>query len=518
MKEDKTILGTLPRETFKEFLFQDRKNKVTLWIAVTAIIIQFVLFKYFYPFASFIYGDSFVYLDIARENLDIQTYMVGYGRFLRLFSVFTKSDTALVACQYLMIQSGALGLLFSLYYFYKPGRWVQIVLQGFVVLNPLFLHMANMISSDGFFLSLSLFWFTFLLWIIHRPGIQLVVWHTVFLVIVFTVRYNALIYPIITVFVFLISKLSLRVRIAGTGVALLFCSLFILYTAGKYKALTGIWQYSPFSGWQMANNAMYAYRYVDHSQRKPVPKRFKILDNMICTYFDSTRDVKKHPQEAEMAGTVYMWTPWLPLYKYRDELFKNDTTSTELEKWASMGPFYRAYGIYIVKTYPYYYARYFLMPNVSKYYAPPVEFLAVYNGGYDRVTPQAQQWFDYKSEEVKTRFKNPWVVVLDFFPIWSGVINAMMLFGILGFAILRGFRMKVLFRKGVIIAGIVWLLNAAFTILASSAALRFQAFPIVITSIFSLLLIDWICKMGIIEREKRTPAEKKESTIGMQIG
>jgi len=93
-----------------------------------------------------------------------------------------------------------------------------------------------------------------------------------------------------------------------------------------------------------------------------------------------------------------------------------------------------------------------------------------------------------------------------------------MLFGILGFAILRGFRMKVLFRKGVIIAGIVWLLNAAFTILASSAALRFQAFPIVITSIFSLLLIDWICKMGIIEREKRTPAEKKESTIGMQIG
>jgi len=183
-----------------------------------------------------------------------------------------------------------------------------------------------------------------------------------------------------------------------------------------------------------------------------------------------------------------------------------------------MGPFYRAYGIYIVKTYPYYYARYFLMPNVSKYYAPPVEFLAVYNGGYDRVTPQAQQWFGYKSEEVKTRFKNPWVVVLDFFPIWSGVINAMMLFGILGFAILRGFRMKVLFRKGVIIAGIVWLLNAAFTILASSAALRFQAFPIVITSIFSLLLIDWICKMGIIEREKRTPAEKKESTIGMQIG
>ncbi|MBO9565799.1 MAG: hypothetical protein J7621_23685, partial [Niastella sp.] len=58
-----------------------------------ALVIQFSIFKYLYPFASFIHGDSFSYLQAANENLSINTYMVGYSNFLRLFSVFTKSDT-----------------------------------------------------------------------------------------------------------------------------------------------------------------------------------------------------------------------------------------------------------------------------------------------------------------------------------------------------------------------------------------------------------------------------------------
>jgi len=501
---DKTIIPTVaPQESFKAFLLQN-DNRILLRIALAVIVVQFAVFKYFYPYASYIHGDSFVYINIASHNTDIDAYMVGYGRFLRLFSVFTNSDTALAAFQYLLLQGGALFLMYTLFFFYRLGRPVQLMLLGFIVLNPLFLYLSNLVSSDGLFLGLSLYWFTLLLWTLHRPSMLVVWWLTFILFGAFTVRYNALIYPVITAVVVLISTLPVRKKIVGIALGMLLCGLFVLYTASKYKALTGIWQYSPFSGWLMANNAMYAYRYVDSATRKPVPLRFRELDNMVRTYFDSSRDVKTHPIEQMMASTVYMWSPGLTLYQYRNKQFKNDTAAAELKKWASMGPLYKAYGLYIIQQYPLYYARYFLWPNANKYYAPPVEFLAAYNSGNDWVLPNAQQWFGYKSTKVGTRTKDLHITLLDFYPITSGIINVVMLCGLVCFALLNGFRMQILYRKGIILAGSIWVSNAGFTIFASSAALRFQAFPLILTSVFTFSLIDYLWKIG--KQEQRAGA------------
>lgn len=486
----------LPQDSFRQYLLGDRRNRISLCITAAAIVIQFAVFKYFYPFASYIYGDSFVYLETAYKNLDINTYLVGYSRFLRLFSVFSSSDTALVAFQYLFIQSSALFFLFTLFYFYQPGKLMQMILLAFIVLNPLFLHLANLVSSDGFFMALSLIWITLLLWIIHRPNICVLLWHALVLFAAFTVRYNALIYPAIATVVVFLSKLSVSRKIVGAGLGLILCGLFILYTGSRYKLLTGKWQYSPFSGWQMANNAMYAYRYVNSADRKSVPTRFKMLDNMIRTYFDSTRDVKKYPVEGIMASTVYMWTSGLPLSKYRDLQFKNDDSASALKKWATVAPLYADYGAYIIRKYPWQYARYFLWPNAKKYYAPPIEFLKVYNSGYDHVTQDAQKWFGYSSTKITARTKDVVVNTLDFYPIFSGVINVVMLCSVLCFGILNGFQMKILFRNGILIGGSIWLSNAGFTIFASSAALRFQSFPIIITAVFTFLLVECLWKMG----------------------
>ncbi|WP_143080967.1 hypothetical protein [Chitinophaga rupis] len=379
-----------------------------------------------------------------------------------------------------------------------------------MVLNPLFLYMGNMISSDGLFLALSLIWITLLLWIIHRPNTNLIIWHTLVLFIAFTVRYNALIYPVIAAVVFLVSRMQVRKKLAGAGTGILLCGLFVLYTGNKYQALTGIWQYSPFSGWLMANNAMYAYRHVDSAARKPVPVRFKTLDNMIRTHFDSTRDVKKYPAEGLMASTVYMWSSGMPLYAYRDKQFKKDTTASELRKWATMGPLYKAYGAYIIRKYPWHYLRYFIWPNANKYYAPPVEFLESYNSGSYKVAPIAQLWFGYKSTRVKTRTKDLQIKLLDFYPIFSGIINVVMACCLICFFMLDGLRMNMLFRKGMLLAGAIWLLNAGFTIFASSAALRFQSFPIMLTTVFTGLLLDWIWKMGIKEQHEARQIKEKD--------
>ncbi|THU34742.1 hypothetical protein FAM09_22350 [Niastella caeni] len=512
MTDNNTLLGT--QYSFKEFLFNNRRNQIILLLAAGAIIIQFAVFKYLYPYASFIHDDSFDYLKIAYYNLDIYTYPVGYPRFLRLFSVFTSSDTALVAFQYLLIQSSALFFLFTLFYFYNPGKTLQIILVCFMVVNPLFLHLANHISSDGLFLALSLIWVTLLLWIIHRPSTRLILWHVLILIVAFTVRYNALIYPFITALTLWLSPFSLRKKIVSLTSIVLFCGLFVCYTSYKYKKLTGYWQYSPFSGWQLTNNAMYAYRYVESGKRKPVPARFKVLDKMVCTYFDSTRDVNKYPHEALQANTVYMWSPGLPLYKYMNIQFKNDSTADEMKRWASMGPLYADYGIWLIKHYPLQFARYFLWPNANKYYAPPIEFFQAYNSGRDYVAPIAKAWFGYKSHKVTTRMKNMKVTILDYYSILSGVMNVMFLCSLLGFIIMNGLQSNIQFSKGIILISAVWLINLGFTIFASSAALRFLAFPIMLISTFALLLVDCLVRMGIAKSDVKSiqPEEKNNDS------
>lgn len=486
-------------QTFRNFIFHNSWNKKILYLAAGTILIQFTIFKYLYPFASFIHGDSFNYLETAELNLDVNTYLVGYGRFLRIFSVFTKSDTALVAFQYLLIQASAVFFLFTLFYFYKPNKITSCALLVFMVFNPLFLHMGNLISSDGIFLALSFLWFSLLIWIIHKPSTKLFLLHGLIIFFAFTVRYNAMIYPLIAAVAFMLSKYSFKKRIAGFMFGIIPIVLFIIYTGNKYYSVTGTWQYSPFAGWQLSNNAMYAYRYVDSLKRKPVPVKYRKLDNMIRKYFDTTRDVKKHPQEAWMASTAYMWSRPLPLFVYMNRQFSNSSIK-EKQRWPIMGPVYKAYGILLIKTYPEHFIKYFMWPNARKYYAPPVEFLHIYNSAKDSVPQTAAKWFDYKSRKVFTRIGDSKVNILNFYPILSGIINVLMIFSLSCFLLLDGLKNKTLFRKGVIIAATVWLLNAGFTIAASSAALRFQAFPILLTTSIVSLLIDWLCK-NIINKE-----------------
>ncbi len=481
---------------FKSYLLEDKLGRWLLAIAL-AIVIQFAIFKYFYPYASYIHGDSFSYLEAAFYNSDINTYMVGYSRFLRFFSVFFRSDLALVLFQYLLIQASSLFFLFTVFYFYKPSKITQAILICFMVGNPLFLHLANLVSSDGLFFVLSFIWFTLLLWTIHRPSSRIIVWHALVLFFAFSVRYNALIYPVISALVFLLSKQYVIEKIRGILMGISLCALFVVYTGNSYLKLTGTWQYSPFSGWQLANNAMYAYRYVDSAARKPVPDRFKKLDNMIRSYFDTTRNLRNHPQEGVQASTIYMWDRRMVLYKYRDKILGQDTgTIDDFRKWALMGSFYKAYGSYIIKQYPWHYLRYFLWPNARKYYAPWVEFLSAYNMGKSTVSPVAQVWFGYESAEVTTRMKNYRVTILDFYPILAGIMNVVFVFSLICFLILGGFKNKVLLSKGILLASTVWLVNAVFTIFSSPAALRFQSFPILLTITFATLIIDQMCLMA----------------------
>jgi hypothetical protein len=356
------------------------------------------------------------------------------------------------------------------------------------------------VSSDCLFAALSLIWFTLLLWIIHKPSEQIIIWHSIVLFIAFTIRYNAIIYPLIALIAFFISELPLRKKITGCFAGVLLCGIFVFFTSYQYKKLTGYWQFSPFTGWLMTNNAMYAYRYVNSAQRKPVPIKFLAFDNMVRQYFDSTRNTKKFPAEAMQASTVYMWSRALPMFKYRDSLFRKDTIKTignEFKKWAGMGPFYKQYGLNIIKLYPWYFIKYFIWPNAKKYYALPIEFLESYNSGRHNVSEETKVWFGYKTTNVKTRTKDNIAWILSFYPILSGIINLTALCLLIFYLILKGWNYEILFKKMVILGGSIWLINACFTICISSAALRFQSFPLILTTLLVVILVDWMFKSMI---------------------
>jgi hypothetical protein len=502
--------------SFKNFLFKDRRNKIILLLAATAIVIQFAIFKYFYPYASYIHGDSFSYIRAAFNNESINTYPIGYSKFLRLISVFAKPDYIVVAIQYLLIQCSALFMLFTLFYFFNIGKIVQLVLICIIIFNPLFLQLGNLVSSDGLFLALSCIWFALLLWIIHKPSAKIIFWHSIILFIAFTVRYNAIIYPFIASVAFGLSKLPLTKKIIGIGLGLVLCGWFVGFNMYEYKKLTGYWQFTPFGGWLMANNAMYAYRYVAKMDRKPFPEKYQSLDNIIRGFFDSTRNTIKYPTEAVKAGTYYMWSRNMPLAMYKNNCFKKDTTITEQKKWASMGPLYKEYGKHIIKQYPTYFIQYFIWPNAIKYYAPPLEFLESYNSGVDTVNNVAITWFGYRSTHINTRMKNNKTLTLDFYPILSGIINLTMLCLLFFYLILRGWTLSKNFHQCLVLGSLFWICNAAFTICASSAALRFQSFPIILTTIYVILLADWMFQLMSMQREieiKRTVINIKEEIV-----
>lgn len=218
---------------------------------------------------------------------------------------------------------------------------------------------------------------------------------------------------------------------------------------------------------------------------------------MVRNHFDTDLKANTNWDEADKASTTYMWTPSLPLHVYANQVVtKRDTAASELKKWALMGPFFKEYGTHILKEYPLAFMKHFMWPNLIKYYAPPAEFLEFYNCGYDEVHSSAVSWFHYSSNKVYSHIRDPKAYPLEVYPILTGMMNGVLACCLLCYLWLAGWRNGRTFPKTIVLVASIWLLNAAFTIVSSPAAIRLQAFPILLETTFALVLIDWLWKFA----------------------
>ncbi|MES1220251.1 MAG: hypothetical protein ABUT20_32415, partial [Bacteroidota bacterium] len=481
----------LGEPSFADFLWGTRRRRAFLIFAGVAFLVQFLVFKFLYPFANYM-PDSYAYIEAAARNLDVNMWPVAYSKFLRVFSSFTHSDTLLVGFQYFFMQLSGFYFLFSSLYLFKPGKIITIILVIFFLFNPLPLYLSNYISADALFTSLSFLWLAQLFWIICRPKPWMILSQAVLLLLCFTVRYNAIYYPLIAAQAFILSRQKIWMKGAGIALGSVLVLFSIFYTSNKMKDETGKRQFSAFGGWQMANNALYMYEQIPASQRGPIPARFAKLEGMVRQHMDTLKKVK-FTKEDSITNYFYLWSGKGPLIQYMTKEWSKDTTTPYFKKWASEGPLYQEYAFWLIKKYPIKFVEAFLWPNALKFAVPPLEFLGVYNMGGDSVGRMVKEWFNYKSHKVKNYYKDHKTNSIQWYPVFSSLVNIFLLISLIGFLSFQGVKKAGPFFSNILLIVLsIWLINFGFSVLASPIVLRYQVIPVAICFIFSVMSIRYV--------------------------
>ena len=494
-----------PHPSFNHFVFRDKTNRRYCIIAAAAIAAQLILFKIFYPFASFFYTDSFGYLYAAASNQDANVWPVGYSKFLRVFNTFLHDDTSLVTFQYLFLQAAGLYGWFSVRYFFQPSKVVAITLFIFTVFQPVWLYIANSVSSDSLFIGLSLIWITRLMWMMAYPSRRSIVTHALLLAALFTIRYTAIYYPLAAALAIGLSRYSIKEKIGAILLPVALIAVFIVYTGQVTRQMTGTNQFAPFSGWQLANNALYMYGHVRQQPAGSVPARFAKLDSLTHNFFKSNR-IERNGRarlitytgptlfEAPYPGIYYLWSPNSPLIQYMGQ-HRDKDTAARFRSWASVGPLYADYGAWLIKSNPTAFLQYYCWPNLQRFAMPPLEFMYRYNSGEDTVTPVAVYWFRYKNNRVQAISPSFQQDLLSFYPLLNLLVNLFFLGMLSLFFMTRGAaRADPLFSRYIYVMAGLWLFHFLFTVLASPVVLRYQLFIMIAGFSFSLLLVEFLVK------------------------
>jgi len=481
--------------SFLDYIWKDKRNRAYLLFALAAFVLQFIIFKFKYPFANYM-PDSYSYLEAAYTNADVNMWPVAYSKFLRMISVFTHEDKIVVGLQYFFMQASTLLFFYSLCYFLKPGKVYRNIMYIFFVFSPLPSYIANYISADAMFIGLSLCWVSSLLWIIYQPRPWQIPIQAILLLACFTVRYNAIYYPVIAGLAFILSRQRWLLKLAGIGLGCILVACSILYTAAKMEKMTGQRQFSAFGGWQLANNALYMYEQIRPEDRKPVPARYAKLEAMVRQHMDTLKKVKLTSDDS--ASTFfYLWSSHGPLIKYMQKEWKNDSTSGYFKRWASEGPLYASYASYLISQYPAKFVKAFVLPNAFKFVVPPSEFIGVYNMGSDSVGKLAKDWFNYKSLKILEHGKKHTIIkAVIWAPVFAAMVNSLVVICFIGL-IIFGISSKKNWAYSMfdIMIGALWICNLSFSILASPIVLRYQIFHVLVGTVFSLLAIDRIIRI-----------------------
>jgi len=473
-------------------------NRIYLLSAGTLSLLLFFIFKLAYPH-PFMVMDSYVYIRPLVEGHNVNSFPMGYTWFLQLFSLFSRSATLLVWVQYILLEVSYALFFFSLLHLFSPARWVRVVLFLFFFVNPLFLYCSNFIMSDALFTTLSILWITQLMWVIARPRPYMIFTHAALLLLVFTVRYNALYYPLVASFAFLLTRMRPWLKIAAIALQFVLIAGFVQYTRSEMARFSGLRQFSPFGGWRMASNALYMYGHVCQEKNDSVPEKYAVLDHMVRRYFKAVKWVDDLADE-HSGGAFYAADYGSPLVQYKMRQYGQDSVFLDLRTFGLVAPLYSSYGSYLARKYPLDYFRWFLWPSAIRYAMPPPEVFSTLSPFYlrdDDIGKETSGWFGLKTLEVSPIYINLRTAILWPYPIFGGMIHLAFIIGFIGFFVFGGFKKAGRVNVAIVLSvGVFWVCDLFFKITAGAIVLRHQLFLMILEFAFALLFLDFIARQG----------------------
>jgi hypothetical protein len=342
------------------------------------------------------------------------------------------------------------------------------------------------------FIAFSVLWFTELLWILQKPNISHIIIHGLLLFLCFAVRNNAYIYPFVSIAAFALVRLQLWVKLSGGLLGLLLIIPFIIHTRKEAYKVTGTNQFSLFTGWQLANNALYIYEFTDTNRLQSA--RFRELEKLTLDFYGILPEGFRSYLFSN-PGNYFIQRPQSPLKIYFSKNYSITNGYSNISAWGKSSAVFSEYGSYIIKHNPGAYFHEFMLPNTKNYFIPHLEKLEVYNLGMDKVDPIAQKWFNYKSNRINAISINGQGIILYIFPFLFLVANIHLLINLISFWIKDNYHSISFTEKNHFnLFGILLLLNFSFSVFATIIVMRYQIFPMIISLSFTLLLTEWLNK------------------------
>ncbi|HET6253266.1 MAG TPA: hypothetical protein VFE32_04305 [Puia sp.] len=480
---------------FIRFIWEERENRRDLIAALVTSVALIIVFKLFYPYPNMVI-DSYFYLRAAADNANVALWPVGYSKFLRVIILLFHSTTALVCIQYLLLELACLFFYFTVTYFWRLKDWLMSILFLFLFVNPLFLYSCNFIMSDSLFLTLSILWITLLMWIVKSPKAYMMWIHALLLLCAFTVRNNALFYPVIGALAFLLSPQKLWKKVAGIALQIAVIAGFVIYTSNQMAVETGIKLFTPFTGWKMANNALYMYGHQYQKDTSQVPDRFVALDQIVRFYFNKMEPVDNLlDYDAFSGGSFYMFRFNSPLVHYMQVQVKKDVYFIDLKYSAQVASLYSEYGQYLIKKDPIAFIKYFIYPDAIRYMYPPMESLSslhAFSLRDDDLSDLARKWLKINTLRVSPYLINLRAAMLSPFPLIVCLTQVLFLIGLAGFLLVKGIRRSDRsLNKCLLLVVSYCVLDFCFSVTTASMILRYLLFILVLKFTFSLVFIDY---------------------------
>ncbi len=472
MKIGKTTLSF--KEGFGGYLF-DRKKAIVIWICVACI--QCGLLEFLFPYPDF-FSDSYTYVADAIANLGFSFRPQGYPDYLvRLHNIAPSAELAAFV-QYVIFVLSGLICVFSCGYLYGISNRTVNWLLGAVLLNPMLVFTTNLISSDSLFCSVTVMWFTSLLWIIKRTNWINPLVHAALLLICLHLRYTALFYFAISAIAFAVSQGKIFLRLAGIALSIYVIFGYVNYQKDKTERIFGIRIFSGFANWQIANNVLCYYKKLDVSADDMPTRETALMDTAVKRFID-TIYTPGH------LGTQYMWDKRSPLKRYVAMMCRLEQEKYFIE-WIRCSPDIGEYGKTLVKKYPFAYVRYFMVPNFANFMVPDLEALEDYNYYNLSVTKECQKWYNLDTDYLSPKYLHLQRKIMFLFPYLSCMLNLVNI-ALIFFFLIKNWKVRRLIRKDIRGLFIAW----------SAFYLAYMGFSVV-SAYIVFRYLDVIFVLGVI--------------------